>query len=94
MHMGGQHLQGADAVVAAIQQICGNRTWQQHFLGNVEIELDGDAAAASTYLIATYTTSQAADRPRRGYGTYRDQLERRPAGWQLVERTLQLGGPQ
>jgi uncharacterized protein (TIGR02246 family) len=79
----------------AIQDICKAAliplTASQHFLGNFQVQLDGDRARTETYLHAQHFKAGA--RGRSTYvmaGTYRDQLVRTEDGWRIEYRDLEI----
>jgi ketosteroid isomerase-like protein len=82
-YSGGPWLQGIDAIV---EHISGLRTFAAtfHFMGNMQIDVDGDRATAMTrsmtHLIAPDGVLHA--RALR----YRDRLVRTDAGWRIAER--------
>ncbi len=60
-----------------------------HALSNHRVELDGERAEASVYLIAGHWLKTADGSPHcvvRGH--YHDQLVRTDAGWRISERVL------
>ena len=63
----------------------------QHLLGDYRIALEGDRATAKCYLQAIHVRPEA---PGGGlltvWGEYRDRLERRPEGWRIVHRELEV----
>ena len=63
----------------------GSRT-TQHLLGNYDITLDGERAAARTYMHASHVTAEGTIWVVGG--TYIDRFERREGEWKIVERTL------
>jgi hypothetical protein len=76
-----------DEVVAFLEAGFAAIPWTQHYITNVEIELDGDTA---TVLAAFYNPMQlpGMDQPSSCGGYYRHQLVRTPDGWRsrhLVE---------
>ncbi|RYE38728.1 MAG: nuclear transport factor 2 family protein, partial [Hyphomicrobiales bacterium] len=71
-----------------------------HVVGSVQIELVGDVATTSCYVTGWHWLP--ADEPATPngrpadftvVGAYHDRLERRPAGWRIVERTFRPVGP-
>jgi hypothetical protein len=69
-----------------------------HHLSNMSITVEGDAAAARTY-VTTWMWLPAEDGdPRRGVdcivdGAYHDRLRRTPDGWRIAERRSWPHGP-
>jgi 3-phenylpropionate/cinnamic acid dioxygenase small subunit len=61
----------------------------QHFISNVELTIDGDLAAGSTYTLNINGIRDAqGDLQHMVVGAvYLDRLERRAEGWRIVERT-------
>jgi ketosteroid isomerase-like protein len=61
----------------------------QHLIGNIDIELDGDKAQSSCYLLATHIGKDNFDGEiYTVWGEYRDQLIRTADGWRIIHRTL------
>jgi 3-phenylpropionate/cinnamic acid dioxygenase small subunit len=60
----------------------------QHALANPLIELDGDAARATTYLQAAHVQVRhdGEETCAVQYGAYADRLVRTPGGWRIAER--------
>ena len=63
----------------------------QHFQGTAAVEIDGDTATARTQHLHTH----AASTDGKGWnlmqtGFFVDRLERRPEGWRIVHRTLEI----
>lgn len=79
----GDAVEWSEGVVVALAQM--RRT--QHFLGNMIVDIDGDAATAETYCRA-YHEVDAPDGPfeMEVGGRYLDRLERRGGEWRIVER--------
>ncbi len=76
-----------DMVRSALER-CG-RT--QHLLGNYRIVVDGDKASAKCYLQAIHIgLGDYAQNIMTVWGEYRDRLERRPEGWRIVHRELEV----
>ena len=60
----------------------------KHMLSNFAIEVDGDAASASTYVHAVLVVT---DDPLTWFepvGRYDDRLVRTPDGWRISDRTF------
>ncbi len=80
---GGPWLEGVEAIVAYISPLQ-NLAASFHFMGNMQIDVDGDRARSTTrsltHLIAADGVLHA--RALR----YRDQLVRTPVGWRISER--------
>ena len=79
-------LRGPDAVAAHCEASLARWTATQHLLGNYEVALDGDRAAARTAMHASHVS---ADEIWVVAGTYVDRLERRGGDWRIVERALE-----
>jgi len=59
----------------------------QHFISNVELEFDGDAATGSTYTINVNGITVEGELKHMIVGAvYVDRFVRRPEGWRIVER--------
>ncbi|NMF96371.1 nuclear transport factor 2 family protein [Aromatoleum toluolicum] len=79
---------GIRNMVRSALERCG-RT--QHLLGNYRIIIDGDKATAKCYLQAIHLgLGDYAQNIMTVWGEYRDRLERRPEGWRIVHRELEV----
>jgi hypothetical protein len=58
----------------------------QHLLGNMLIELDGDAAHVETYFITAYRPKAAVEEVAMFGGRYLDRFERRDGEWRIAHR--------
>jgi len=89
LDMGGkQAMTGAD-FVANLRAPAQPRPGRMHIVSNARIALDGDSARTETYLVSCQDVFvDGVRKTRMRAGRYLDRLERRPEGWQLVERTL------
>lgn len=62
-----------------------------HFLGNHEVEIDGDVAFAETVCIASHRDAATEELPERdmsGIVRYCDRLERRNGEWRIAHRIV------
>jgi len=64
----------------------------QHLLGNYRIEAEGaDHATSACYVRAFHLDRErGAELTYDMGGEYRDRLQRRPEGWRIIHRTLEL----
>jgi ketosteroid isomerase-like protein len=70
------------------------RLWRwrrtSHHLSNISIRLDGDRAAAESYVIAWHEAPDG--RTATLFGQYHDHLVRRGSGWRIAERRQFMNG--
>ena len=80
---GGPWLDGLDAIIEYISPL---RSFAAsfHFMGNMQIDVDGDRAHATTRSLTHLIASDGVLHARAL--RYRDQLVRTPAGWRINER--------
>lgn len=87
----GPPLRGPHAVEEVCRGALDPLDASQHLVGTVLVDVDGDDATSTCYLHAQHV--------RHGTpggdtfvvaGTYRDRLRRRPDGWRIVHRTLEV----
>ena len=74
--------------------------FMQHFMNNIEINLDGEQASTESYLAVMYELKPAHLSSAFGEfatttdlfltGEYRDELERTPKGWRIRTRTARF----
>ncbi|QDQ92812.1 nuclear transport factor 2 family protein [Rhodococcus sp. WB9] len=83
---------GRADVVACVRShldVCGAT---QHLLGNIRVDVDGDAARTRSYFRAFHVG--LGDRAGATYeclGEYRDEWRRGPSGWSLAGRVIDVG---
>ena len=83
---------GRADVVARVRShldVCGAT---QHLLGNIDVDVDGDAARTRSYFRAFHVG--LGDRAGATYeclGEYRDEWRRGPSGWLLAGRVIDVG---
>ncbi|MDO9407709.1 nuclear transport factor 2 family protein [Patulibacter sp.] len=81
--------EGVEEIIAACHRALVGLDSSQHLVGNVEVEVDGDAATASCYLHAQhYLVSPSGVNTFVVGGTYRDRIVRTPDGWRIEHRAL------
>jgi hypothetical protein len=88
--MGEAAQEGADEIVAAaaarrVEGTSGPGTGTLHFVTTLTIEVAGDTAEAVSYYAFMAGSAIAAT------GTYRDELARTEAGWQITRRDITAG---
>ena len=88
--MGNAVAAGADEIVAAAaarraEGVSGPGSGTRHFVTPLTVEVTGDTATAVTYYAFLRGASVA------GSGTYRDELARTEAGWQITRRDITPG---
>ena len=63
----------------------------QHVISNQQVRVDGDTATCRCYLVGQHIKHGT---PGGDHfimsGTYSDRLARRPEGWRIVHRTLEI----
>jgi ketosteroid isomerase-like protein len=91
VNFGERRLEGPEAIARFVEEATVGVRWQQHLLGSHDIAVDGDAATASTQLIATQVSGDDPAQALITVGAYRDVLVRTAAGWRISERTMQVG---
>lgn len=82
-----------DEFVAAAEQQLGTFLITTHNTGNQLVEVDGDAAWAEHYTVASHRLAADASGPVRDLVTavrYIDRAERRGGEWRIAKRTLVL----
>src|SRR3954453_20311953 len=87
----GHRCNGLDAIKDICKAALIPLTASQHFLGNFQVEVDGNSAQTVAYLHAQHFMAGA--RGRSTYvmaGTYRDKLTRTDNGWRIEYRDLEI----
>jgi 3-phenylpropionate/cinnamic acid dioxygenase small subunit len=83
---------GPDDVVGWLQKALAGFPATQHFVTNRSVTLDGDRATSYSYFYNPMSWTDGEDRQRAFFvgGYYNDRLERRPEGWRIVERVVEV----
>jgi ketosteroid isomerase-like protein len=81
--------QGAAQLAADLARLW---RWRRtsHHLSNVSVSVTGDAAEATSYVIAWHEAPDG--RTATLYGQYRDRLQRTGAGWRIARRSQLMNG--
>ena len=77
----------------ALDQLRRNFTASQHFIGNVLIDFDGDAAFGESYFHAYHRYAERPDKPTMELvmaGRYLDRFERRDGVWKIAHRKMAM----
>ena len=89
VYPGFEPLVGVPALTEFLAGILGPLDVTQHIATNFAIEIDGDRAKLTSYLHAQHVRAAAAGGALYIVaGTYRDELDRGPAGWRITRREL------
>lgn len=88
-YVGLAECKGLDNIKQLVSSVLDRCGATQHLLGNVQIDVQGDAATASCYLQALHVGLGAhAGKTFTVWGIYRDRLVRTTAGWRIRHREL------
>ena len=82
-------VRGPEAPTAIIERVKPGKDAAMHFLGNIQIEVDGDVAFTECYLLAF----RSSEKDGRSYTRTRavrfvDRFERRAGEWRISERVV------
>lgn len=85
-------LSGLDNVVSMVKSMLGGCGPTQHLIGNIEINIDGDNATATSYLRASHTSAVDPDSPPfEIWAENVDMLQRRPGDrWVIMYRRMKI----
>jgi ketosteroid isomerase-like protein len=84
-------LEGLPSIEGRIRAVLEPLDGSQHMVGNHEVSVDGDTAAHRCYFHAQHIRRRAEGGPHYVVaGRYIDRFERRPEGWRIVERRLEV----
>jgi hypothetical protein len=72
------------AFLASCQRTLESLKSTQHFVGNIDVAVDGDQAHCTSYVQATHVAEDG--RMFVGAGRYDDDLVRTPDGWKIAKR--------
>jgi ketosteroid isomerase-like protein len=81
--------EGRQTIVDFVRSVLLQCAATQHFLGNIEIDVQGDTASATCYLSSLHIgLGDYADQTFNVWGEYTDQLVRVANGWRIQYRRL------
>jgi uncharacterized protein (TIGR02246 family) len=87
----GDPIRGADEIVAWIDMMTKDATWQHHKLTVYHVDIDGDEATALTYHTSHQTTTADPDSVTVIVARYRDVLRRVGDGWKIADKVFEIG---
>jgi hypothetical protein len=88
--LGGPH-RGRDVLETALARGLRRFSATSHHLSNIEVDLDGDRAAAISYVLAWHRMANSSPDAVL-YGQYHDHCVRAGSGWRISERRLLVVG--
>lgn len=89
LDMGGPRSMSGAEFAAALKPPAAARPGRMHFLGNEQIEVDGDRARSETYILSCQDLlADGIRKTRIRAGRYLDRFARREGVWKLSARTL------
>lgn len=87
----GRTYDGRDAVVSTLDHLDAHYPRSMHFVGNHQVQLDGDAATGLVYCLAHHVYARdGEDRDTLMVIRYRDEYRRTVDGWRISRRSLQI----
>jgi ketosteroid isomerase-like protein len=84
-------IDGADKIVAWIEEMGVERAFQHHLINVYHVELDGDDARTLTYHTSHQTSEGAPDTVYLIVGRYRDVLRRVDGVWKIADKRMEVG---
>lgn len=84
-------INGADEIVAWIDEMTKDTSWQHHKLTVYHVDIDGDEARALTYHTSHQTTVDDPDTVLVIVARYRDVLRRVGDGWKIANKVFEIG---
>lgn len=82
-------LEGLDTFMAVAQQLSALMEDAQHYVTNVEVDLDGDEAVARAFVFAMHDVVLDGERQLvPAGGRYENKLRRTPDGWRIYQLTV------
>jgi hypothetical protein len=82
-------LAGLDTFMAVAQQLSELMEDAQHYVTNVEVDLDGDEAVARAFVFAMHDVALDGERQLvPAGGRYENRLRRTPDGWKIFQLTV------
>ncbi|GAB1811075.1 nuclear transport factor 2 family protein [Mycobacterium sp. MUNTM1] len=83
---GSGRLEGSAAIIDLIRGYLDSCGPTQHLLGNVLVDVSGEAAVSVAYVHDLHLSAREPQTTFHTLGDYRDRWERRDGAWRLVER--------
>ncbi|MDB5731688.1 MAG: hypothetical protein JWQ03_1583 [Variovorax sp.] len=88
-HYGGRHLPDRAAILGMLRNNLGGCGPTQHLLGNLQVEVTGDAVTSRIEVRASHRgAGEKKDQTYDCMGHYRDRWTRTPDGWRIAHRAM------
>jgi ketosteroid isomerase-like protein len=84
-YAGAPEIEGADAIVKWIDEMCVDKAWQHHFLNVYRVDIDGDEASTLVYHTSHQSTFEAPDTVLQIVAQYTHRLRRVGDGWKIAD---------
>jgi ketosteroid isomerase-like protein len=84
-------IEGADAIVKWIEEMCVDKSWQHHMLNVYHVDIDGDEASTLVYHTSHQTTFDAPDRVLVIVARYTHKLRRDRGAWRIADLRMTVG---
>ena len=86
----GEPVTSGDALAKWIGEATATVIWQHHLLSVYHIKVEGDQASALSYLTSHQVFKENPDAAIILVARYHDELRRRPSGWRISKRTMEV----
>jgi ketosteroid isomerase-like protein len=84
-------IEGADAIVKWIEEMCVDKSWQHHMLNVYHVDIDGDEAGTLVYHTSHQTTFDAPDTVLVIVARYAHKLRRVNGVWKIADLRMTVG---
>jgi ketosteroid isomerase-like protein len=84
-------IEGADAIVKWIEEMCVDKSWQHHLLNVYHIDIDGDEARTLVYHTSHQTTYDEPDKVLVIVARYTHVLRRVGSSWKIADLRMTVG---
>jgi hypothetical protein len=86
----GEPVTSGDALAKWIGEATATVIWQHHLLSVYHVKVEGDHASALSYLTSYQVFKENPDAAIILVARYHDELRRRPGGWRISKRTMEV----
>ena len=89
-NMHDEPLEGADAVVAWVDQATKGKIWQHHLINVYTVDIEGDTAKVLVYHTSLQNYDRAPETADVLVGRYHNEFVRTPDGWKISRLLLEV----
>jgi ketosteroid isomerase-like protein len=90
-YAGADPIEGADAIVKWVDEMCVDKSWQHHMLNVYHVDIEGDEARTLVYHTSHQTTFDEPNKVVVIVARYTHILRRVGSGWKIADLRMMVG---